>query len=285
MFMKNFHMQSSVHRYSIHSVTVNLHANPWQGKLYMHAYVIRYTTTFFPLHNLILVFYSLYMYMQRNKIKSVFSTSYQLLYPSWINPSAEIGQELITWHRIFPPWKQHIQIAKSGCHDFKHIQNISILSSCVLNQWRSIMHWLIRCMHTHCGRRCAGSAAHALIALVTVHAIERNNNAINGGPQWFRGGKFKIYPPTPTTRFDCIPDEGLKVVMSWIDNDTVKELTGKIFSVWFSRVLYWSSIVSLTKISLIVESHWQCAQLRSITVSGILDYRPVHVKIKMKCST
>ena len=85
---------------------------------------------------------------------------YCLLYPSLINPSAEIGQELITWHRIFPPWKQHIQIAKSWRHDFKHIQNISILGSCVLNQWISIsidltrtsskwicIDWSIRCMH------------------------------------------------------------------------------------------------------------------------------------------
>ena len=47
--------------------------------------------------------------------------------------------------------------------------------------------------------RCAGSASQALMII----AIERNN-----------GGKFEINPPTPTARFDCIPEEGLKVVMS-----------------------------------------------------------------------
>ena len=119
------------------------------------------------------------------------------LYPSLINPSAEIGQELITWHRIFPPWKQHIQIAKSWRHDFKHIQNISILGSCVLNQWRSISidftrtssKWIYALIDTLHARRCAGSASQALMII----AIERNN-----------GGKFEINPPTPTARFDCI---------------------------------------------------------------------------------
>ena len=58
----------------------------------------------------------------------------------------------------------------------------------------------------HARTLCIGSAAHiALIALTTL--VAPSNSA--GGR-----GEFEINPPTPTTRFDCIPDDGLKVVMS-----------------------------------------------------------------------
>ena len=128
------------------------------------------------------------------------------------------------------------------------------------------MHWLINTLHA---RRCAGSASQALMII----AIERNN-----------GGKFEINPPTPTARFDCIPEEGLKVVMSWII-DTVKE-TGKIFSVWISRVCTddWSLYKVWRKF------HWLLSDIDNARswvayCERHTNGRCTYVKIIWKCST
>ena len=112
---------------------------------------------------------------------------------------------------------------RDDIHGIVHYTMMVVIDMRSINQCRSIMHWLIRCIHAHCALRWQRCIAHALHC--TDSAIERNNN---GGPQWFRGGIFKS-----TNSYDNrIPDEDLKVFISSIDNDadsTKKQVTYFLF--------------------------------------------------------